>query len=100
VHNALFKIFLTRFIGQKNFSALIFASNSGHGFEIKYPAITLHAISRAESRPCIYCQIDEGDVAEDAEDDKIRELKIFPSSEASRSWTFQKHPSFTFDLMI
>jgi len=34
-------------------------SNTGRGFQIEYPSITLHAISRQDGRPSIYCQLDE-----------------------------------------
>ena len=34
-------------------------SNTGHGFQIEYPSITLHAISRQDEQPSIYCQLDE-----------------------------------------
>jgi len=65
-------------------------STSSHGFQIKYPAITLHAISRAESPPSIYCQLDDraGDVEnpslqQDDESD-VRELIIIPADDTSR----------------
>ncbi len=53
------------------------------GFEIKYPAITLHAISRGESGPSIYCQLDEsyGNLPENGdgnEDTQMRELTVIP----------------------
>jgi len=63
-------------------SVLAFVSTTGRGFQIEYPSITLHAISRTESGPCIYCQLDEtpaGDQPENDEDDSpMRELKIVP----------------------
>ena len=40
-------------------SVLVFMSNTGRGFHIEYPSITLHAISRQDERPSIYCQLDE-----------------------------------------
>ncbi|KAG1870707.1 regulator of volume decrease after cellular swelling-domain-containing protein [Suillus subalutaceus] len=40
-------------------SALVFMSSTGVGFQVPYPAITLHAIARPESGPSIYCQLDE-----------------------------------------
>ena len=46
--------------------AFITSTGSGRGFEIKYPHITLHAISRGSTtsnQSCIYCQLD--DVSED-----------------------------------
>lgn len=71
------------------------------GFQIEYPAITLHAISRSESGLSIYCQLDEtlgnascliGDSNGQDEDEKgdaqMRELIIVP-----------QHPdSGTFDI--
>ena len=51
------------------------------GFQVKYPKITLHAVSRSETGPYIYCQLDEqpdgAELAED-EDSEMSELKIFP----------------------
>ncbi|KAK2460936.1 hypothetical protein APHAL10511_007406 [Amanita phalloides] len=40
-------------------SVLVFMSNTERGFEVKYPDITLHAISRSNSKASIYCQLDE-----------------------------------------
>ncbi|KAF9069870.1 regulator of volume decrease after cellular swelling-domain-containing protein [Rhodocollybia butyracea] len=80
-------------------SALIFMSNAGKGFQIEYPSITLHAVSRGDTPPSIYCQLDEtsakamkmlvepvtngkteeDDEEEEAEDDTMRELSIIPS---------------------
>ncbi|KAF9650245.1 hypothetical protein BDM02DRAFT_3093540 [Thelephora ganbajun] len=61
-------------------SVLAFISTTGRGFQVEYPSITLHAISRTESGPCIYCQLDEmptGDRSDD-DDSPMRELKIVP----------------------
>jgi nucleotide-sensitive chloride channel 1A len=59
---------------------------TGRGFQIEYPAITLHAVSRGELGPSIYCQLDEsaGETAV-AEDDvaEMRELSIVPQNAAS-----------------
>lgn len=73
-------------------SVLIFMSTTGRAFQIEYPAITLHAVSRAESGPSIYCQLDEhagepnapsgGD--EDTLDD-LRELIIVPKRDSART---------------
>ncbi|KAN0093116.1 Regulator of volume decrease after cellular swelling domain containing protein [Tylopilus felleus] len=76
-------------------SALVFMSSTGRGFQVKYPAITLHAISRAESsNPCIYCQLDETDsssppdqASEDVTD--MRELMIVPQNAASLEPIFE-----------
>jgi len=66
-------------------------SMTGVGFQIHYPAITLHAVSRGESGPSIYCQLDEsfgqangGPSANEDEDTEIRELTIIPKSSDSR----------------
>ncbi|KAG6334111.1 hypothetical protein ID866_4973 [Astraeus odoratus] len=56
-------------------------SSTGRGFQISYPTITLHAISRAEGLgPSIYCQLDEGEneASEDADVTGMRELTITP----------------------
>ena len=34
-------------------------SKSGKGFQIEYPSITLHAVSKGDTSPSIYCQLDE-----------------------------------------
>lgn len=68
-------------------------SSTGHGFQVKYPTITLHAISRAEgSSPSIYCQLDETDTSSGAPPDEasedvteMRELTIVPQDAASRA---------------
>lgn len=64
----------------------MYMSTTGRGFKIEYPAITLHAVSRAESGPSIYCQLDESaGVAAVADDDvaEMRELSIVPQNPAS-----------------
>lgn len=66
-------------------------SDTGRGFQIEYPAITLHAVSRGENGPSIYCQLDEHAdepktvaVEADEEDDaNMRELTILPRNPAS-----------------
>ncbi|VDC04809.1 unnamed protein product [Peniophora sp. CBMAI 1063] len=40
-------------------SALVFQSATGRAFQVPYPSITLHAVSRADTGPFIYCQLDE-----------------------------------------
>jgi hypothetical protein len=69
-------------------SVLVFMSTTRRGFQIEYPAITLHAVSRAESRPSIYCQLDEhaGEAEAAASNDEMndmRELSIVPQSASS-----------------
>ncbi|KAF8428833.1 regulator of volume decrease after cellular swelling-domain-containing protein [Boletus edulis BED1] len=65
-------------------SALVFMSSTGRGLQVKYPAITLHAIARGET-PSIYCQLDESntstppdDTSEDVTENQMRELTIVP----------------------
>ncbi|KAH0833164.1 regulator of volume decrease after cellular swelling-domain-containing protein [Lanmaoa asiatica] len=69
-------------------SALVFMSSTGRGFQVKYPAITLHAISRG-TRPSIYCQLDETDSSsppDESEDlTEMRELTIVPQHPDSRA---------------
>lgn len=81
-------------------SVLVFISATGCGFQLEYPSITLHAISRTESGSCIYCQLDEtptGDRIDGNDDDSpMRELKIVPERVEARksSLTFagSDHP--------
>jgi chloride channel, nucleotide-sensitive, 1A len=65
------------------------------GFQIPYPAITLHAISRVDTGPSIYCQLDDsynpnlvnGTGASELEDDEageMRELVIVPTDPTIR----------------
>ena len=72
-------------------SVLVFFSITGRGFQVEYPSITLHAISRAESGSCIYCQLDEtptGDRTENDEDESpMRELKIIPERVEAREFS-------------
>ena len=67
-------------------------SSTGRGIQVEYPTITLHAVSRAESGPSIYCQLDENpgsaeQEVENGEEDEItpmRELNIVPQNAAAR----------------
>ncbi len=68
------------------------------GFQIEYPAITLHAVSRGESGPAIYCQLDEtyGDAngisvnaTAENEDAEMRELTIFPQRPEAGAFTYR-----------
>ncbi|KAJ7746613.1 regulator of volume decrease after cellular swelling-domain-containing protein [Mycena metata] len=75
-------------------SVLVFMSTTGGGFQIEYPAITLHAVSRAASGPSIYCQLDEhaGEAEGAASNDEMsdmRELSIVPQSAASLEPIFE-----------
>jgi len=73
-------------------SALVFMSSTGRGFQVKYPAITLHAISRGDA-PSIYCQLDETDNSsspeEASEDAPMRELTIVPQDPGSLEPIFE-----------
>ncbi|KAJ2914071.1 hypothetical protein MD484_g6338, partial [Candolleomyces efflorescens] len=42
-------------------SVLAFTSSTGRSFQVEYPSITLHAISRSGPRPSLYCQLDESE---------------------------------------
>ncbi|KAF8968030.1 regulator of volume decrease after cellular swelling-domain-containing protein [Flammula alnicola] len=76
-------------------SVLAFMSTTGAGFQIEYPAITLHAVSRGESGPSIYCQLDESIGTENgvaADDDAVtdmRELTIVPQNPESLEAIFE-----------
>ncbi|KAF7375141.1 hypothetical protein MSAN_00400500 [Mycena sanguinolenta] len=75
-------------------SVLVFMSTTGRGFQIEYPAITLHAVSRAEAGPSIYCQLDEhageADAAASNEEmSDMRELSIVPQSAESLEPIFE-----------
>ena len=72
------------------YSVLAFqSSTTGRAFQIEYPSITLHAISRGESGPFIYCQLDESPAAAngDADEDvlSMRELSLTPQPSDSRA---------------
>jgi len=69
---------------------------TGTGFQIAYRAITLHAVSRGESGPSIYCQLDESIGTENAaatkDEDTItdmRELTIVPQNPSSLEAIFE-----------
>ena len=82
-------------------SVLVFMSTTGAGFQIEYPAITLHAVSRGDSGPSIYCQLDEsfGQVngapsANEDEYSEMRELTIVPKNSDSCMSKVSFIPSF------
>ena len=85
-------------------SVLVFISTTGRGFQIEYPSITLHAISRTESGPCIYCQLDETptrDRTDGADDDSpMRELKIVPERVEAREFSLTSPGSDYLGLSI
>ncbi|EIN04995.1 hypothetical protein PUNSTDRAFT_47229 [Punctularia strigosozonata HHB-11173 SS5] len=75
-------------------SALTFMSSTGKGFQVLYPSITLHAVSRAEAGPSIYCQLDESvdqpnGSGEDDDDFAMRELSIIPQNANSLEPIFE-----------
>ncbi|KAG2018005.1 hypothetical protein CC2G_007464 [Coprinopsis cinerea AmutBmut pab1-1] len=89
-------------------SVLVFVSSTGKAFQVEYPSITLHAVSKSGSKPSIYCQLDEenlvvatepstngaganGDeeAAEEQEYTDVRELSIIPSSSDSLDPIFE-----------
>jgi nucleotide-sensitive chloride channel 1A len=67
------------------------SSTTGRAFQIEYQSITLHAISRGESGPFVYCQLDDSpavaDGGEDAGEDvpPMRELSLTPQPSDSRA---------------
>lgn len=79
-------------------SVLAFMSTTGCGFQVEYPSITLHAISRAASGPSIYCQLDENVATvneRQADDDvagEMSELVIIPKDSSAREYTSLKRP--------
>lgn len=73
---------------------LIFMSSTGKGLQVEYPSITLHAISRADNVPSIYCQLDESSsdttaVNEDEDIPDMRELIITPKAAESLEPIFE-----------
>ncbi|KAJ7646774.1 regulator of volume decrease after cellular swelling-domain-containing protein [Roridomyces roridus] len=65
-------------------SVLVFMSTTGRGWQIEYPSITLHAMSRGEAGPSIYCQLDESvGSSNDDGDAEMRELSIIPMDATS-----------------
>lgn len=82
-------------------STLAFLWPSGAGFTIEYPRITLHAVSRGEDGPSVYCQLDESDPSgatngaeenEEEEDTEMREMKIIPSDPTSGEHYYPRPP--------
>ncbi|KAI9440136.1 regulator of volume decrease after cellular swelling-domain-containing protein [Lactarius indigo] len=71
------------------------SSTTGRAFQIEYPSITLHAISRGESGPFVYCQLDDSPVAEvatDGDEDaepRMRELSLTPQPSDSLDPIFE-----------
>lgn len=81
------------------FSHLVFMSTTGRGFQVEYPRITLHAISRGEKGPSIYCQLDDtvdaNTNAEPQNDEEevsdMRELSILPKDPSARKFNLAPH---------
>jgi len=62
-------------------STLTFMTASGTGFQIEYPKITLHGVSRKDDVSVVYCQLDdtpEGAEIPEDEDCEMSELTIYP----------------------
>ena len=81
------------------FSVLAFqSSTTGRAFQIEYPSITLHAISRGESGPFVYCQLDDSpEVAVDGGEEDVlpmRELSLTPQPSDSRTSQKKFNPTF------
>jgi nucleotide-sensitive chloride channel 1A len=51
------------------------AANAELGFALNYPFILMHAISREEERPCIYCQLD---LPSAGDDEVVPEARFIP----------------------
>ena len=74
-------------------SVLAFQSSTGRAFQIEYPSITLHATSRGDSDPFVYCQLDESPAADAAPSDgdedgtlSMRELSLTPQDSGARAF--------------
>ncbi|SJL08353.1 uncharacterized protein ARMOST_11716 [Armillaria ostoyae] len=67
--------------------AFVEDGENAEGWQIKYPAITLHAISKAEGG--IYCQLDDKIGLGDEEEDAMRELTIIPKDTGSLDTIFE-----------
>ncbi|KAJ7592647.1 regulator of volume decrease after cellular swelling-domain-containing protein [Mycena floridula] len=82
-------------------SVLVYMSTTGRGFQVEYPHITLHAVSRSDkAAPSIYCQLEdpvadmELSAAAAAENDdegdiSMRELIIIPPNESALEPIFE-----------
>lgn len=87
-------------------SALVFQSATGRAFQVPYPSITLHAISRTDTGPFIYCQLEEPtpeNAPQPAEGEEeyaaMRELSIAVPSNSSAWFTpFSRHTPLTHSL--
>jgi len=76
-------------------SILAFVSETGKGFQVDYPTITLHAIARGDTGPSIYCQLDEnpqnqdGQANDSEEIPDMRELRLLPTDPSSLEPIFE-----------
>ncbi|KAI0279308.1 regulator of volume decrease after cellular swelling-domain-containing protein [Russula aff. rugulosa BPL654] len=74
-------------------SVLVYQSSTGRTLQIEYPAIALHATSRGDSAPYVYCHIDEppaADAPPDADDTlSSRVLMLTPQDPASLDPIFE-----------
>ncbi|KAK7454486.1 hypothetical protein VKT23_011241 [Stygiomarasmius scandens] len=80
-------------------TVLVFFTASGHGFQLEYPSITLHAISR--DPPSIYCQLlseeqpavqhqnEEDENGNENQDQAMRELNIIPADPSALESIFE-----------
>jgi chloride channel, nucleotide-sensitive, 1A len=80
-------------------------SDTGRGCQIEYPAITLHAVSRGEHGPSIYCQLDEhaGEptaASVDEGDSEMRELTIIPQNPTSGMHAARSLSDGSLDFLI
>ncbi|KAN0138882.1 Regulator of volume decrease after cellular swelling domain containing protein [Lactarius tabidus] len=67
------------------------SSTTGRAFQIEYQSITLHAISRGESGPFVYCQLDDSPAVADGSEDvpPMRELSLIPQPSDSLDPIFE-----------
>ena len=79
-------------------SVLVYHSSTGRTLQVEYPSIALHATSRGDSSPYVYCHIDEPPAADapapapDADDTLVmRVLLLTPQDPASREFRFDTH---------
>ncbi|SRR5258708_14846175 len=77
-------------------------SSVGEGFQVQYPSITIHAVSKSGLTPIVYCQIErpapEGQEDTDGDDDiQTIELNIIPSDASTgelKHWIHSMAPPF------
>ena len=72
-------------------SVLVYHSSTGRTLQVEYPSIALHATSRGDSSPYVYCHLDEPPAADapapDADDTLVmRVLLLTPQDPASREF--------------